>query len=240
MTEKIVSQLDNNGYFIGATVADKSPLEEGIYLLPFNAVDIAPPELKEGVIYQYDKGTNTWLEIEDYRGKTFYSTETGEKVEITQLGKIPENLTALVPLDYPCYWDGKKWVIDETKQAEIKAQQQAEMWERIKEKRYQNGLGGVYVESIGKWFQTGEEEKTKYLGLDRVIDKLGEIDWKTYDNTVVKMNRTLLDEIFIAMVQAENADHLNAEYHKQQMLLADDPLTYDYSTGWSKCYEENH
>ncbi len=67
------------------------------------------------------------------------------------------------------------------KQAQRLAEQQDEMWEKIKKKRYENGLGGVYIARVGKWFQTGEEEKTKYLGLDKVIDSLGEIDWKCYD-----------------------------------------------------------
>ncbi|MBF6982923.1 DUF4376 domain-containing protein, partial [Pasteurella multocida] len=103
-------------------------------------------------------------------------------------------------------WNGNEWVVDEEKQAQRLAEQQDEMWEKIKKKRYENGLGGVYIARVGKWFQTGEEEKTKYLGLDKVIDSLGEIDWKCYDNSFIKMNRTLLNEIFLQMVVDENAD----------------------------------
>ena len=47
MTEKIVPQLDPHGYVIGAVVADQSPLEPGVYLIPGGAVDadlpIVPP-----------------------------------------------------------------------------------------------------------------------------------------------------------------------------------------------------
>jgi hypothetical protein len=43
MTTKIVSQLDHAGYFVNATVADESPLESGVFLLPAGCVDIAPP-----------------------------------------------------------------------------------------------------------------------------------------------------------------------------------------------------
>lgn len=131
-------------------------------------------------------------------------------------------------------WDGEKWIIDEAKLAE----QQNEVWEKIKEKRYKNGLGGVYIKRVGKWFQTGEEEKTKYLGLDKVIDKIGEIDWKCADNTFVKMNRTLLDEIFLQMVVTENADHVNAEKHRIEMMKSTNPLDYNFSTGWSANYEQ--
>ncbi|MDA5609983.1 DUF4376 domain-containing protein [Pasteurella multocida] len=135
-------------------------------------------------------------------------------------------------------WNGNEWVVDEEKQAQRLAEQQDEMWEKIKKKRYENGLGGVYIARVGKWFQTGEEEKTKYLGLDKVIDSLGEIDWKCYDNSFIKMNRTLLNEIFLQMVVDENADHINAEKHRAEMLKSADPLNYDFSTGWSANYEE--
>lgn len=135
-------------------------------------------------------------------------------------------------------WNCDQWVIDEEKQAQLLAIQQDEMWEKIKKKRYENGLGGVYIARVGKWFQTGEEEKTKYLGLDKVIDSLGEIDWKCYDNSFIKMDRTLLNEIFLAMVVSENADHINAEKHRAEMLKSADPLNYDFSTGWSANYEE--
>lgn len=137
-----------------------------------------------------------------------------------------------------CVWDGQKWVVPEEKKAEILAALQDEVWERIKEKRYKNSFGGVYIERIGKWFQTGEEEKTKYLGLDKVIDSLKEIDWKCYDNSFVKMDRTLLNEIFLQMVITENADHINAEKHRAEMMKSEDPLSYDYSQGWSANYEE--
>ncbi|MFP4773100.1 DUF4376 domain-containing protein [Pasteurella multocida] len=135
-------------------------------------------------------------------------------------------------------WNCDKWVLDEEKQAQLLAIQQTEMWEKIKKKRYENGLGGVYITRVGKWFQTGKEEKTKYLGLDKVIDSLGEIDWKCYDNSFIKMNRTLLNEIFLAMVVTENADHINAEKHRAEMMKSAEPLNYDFSTGWSANYEE--
>ncbi|URH94601.1 DUF4376 domain-containing protein [Pasteurella multocida] len=135
-------------------------------------------------------------------------------------------------------WNCDQWVLDEEKQAQLLAIQQTEMWEKIKKKRYENSLGGVFIERVGKWFQTGEEEKTKYLGLDKVIDSLGEINWKCYDNSFIKMNRTLLNEIFLQMVVTENADHINAENHRAEMLKSADPLNYDFSTGWSANYEE--
>ncbi|QOF68289.1 hypothetical protein IFE17_02610 [Actinobacillus sp. GY-402] len=49
--------------------------------------------------------------VDDYRGKTYYDTATGAATEITALGKIPENLTALKPESDLCQWDGAKWAV---------------------------------------------------------------------------------------------------------------------------------
>ena len=43
MNHKTVSQLDESGYFAGPVIADESPLEPGVFLLPAGAVDKAPP-----------------------------------------------------------------------------------------------------------------------------------------------------------------------------------------------------
>ena len=43
MNTKPVCQLDEEGYFVGITVADASPLEPGGWLLPAGAVDASPP-----------------------------------------------------------------------------------------------------------------------------------------------------------------------------------------------------
>ena len=48
MTTKQVSQLDADGYFVGVTVADESPLEPGVFLLPAGAVDAPAPVIPEG------------------------------------------------------------------------------------------------------------------------------------------------------------------------------------------------
>jgi len=46
--QKIVSQLDATGNFVGATVADESPLEPGVWLFPAGAIDVPPPNVSEG------------------------------------------------------------------------------------------------------------------------------------------------------------------------------------------------
>lgn len=40
---KIVYQFDVAGRFLGETVADESPLEKGVYLMPARTTETAPP-----------------------------------------------------------------------------------------------------------------------------------------------------------------------------------------------------
>ena len=54
MTTKQVSQLDADGYFVGVTVADESPLEPGVFLLPAGAIDAAAPVVPEGQRAKWD------------------------------------------------------------------------------------------------------------------------------------------------------------------------------------------
>lgn len=48
MNTKIVCQLNAAGYYIGTTVADESPLEPGIYLLPGGCIDAPTPTVPVG------------------------------------------------------------------------------------------------------------------------------------------------------------------------------------------------
>lgn len=45
---KIVCQLDPEGYFIGPAIADESPLEPGVWLLPAGAADAQLPTVPDG------------------------------------------------------------------------------------------------------------------------------------------------------------------------------------------------
>lgn len=48
MKEKIVFQCDDDGWFVGITTADESPEEPGIFHIPRNAYEDAPPVFRPG------------------------------------------------------------------------------------------------------------------------------------------------------------------------------------------------
>lgn len=51
---KTVSQLNSQGYFIGSAVADESPLEPGVFLLPGGCVDVEPIAVPAGKLARFD------------------------------------------------------------------------------------------------------------------------------------------------------------------------------------------
>ena len=138
-------------------------------------------------------------------------------------------------------WDGEQWHIDPECAAQLKAEQQDEMWERIKAKRYDNLRHGVYIKSVGKWFQTDDATRLQYLALalESVTGGFKKpINWKTMDNSFLMLTPELLREIMQAMHDDEQADFINAEKHKAAMLKAEHPLEYDYGDGWTANFDE--
>lgn len=44
MSEKIVYQFNQSGLYICQTMADESPLEPGVFLMPGNSTEVPPPK----------------------------------------------------------------------------------------------------------------------------------------------------------------------------------------------------
>lgn len=51
---KTVLQLDADGYFVGTTTADESPLEPGVYLMPAGTIDEPAPTVPDGTRAKWD------------------------------------------------------------------------------------------------------------------------------------------------------------------------------------------
>lgn len=120
--------------------------------------------------------------------------------------------------------------------APSKSELQAQVWERIKQKRHANTRGGVYVKSVDKWFHTDESSRTQYLAM-QIMPKLpDELMWKTMDGSFIRLTKEILMQVAMTMMTQEQSDFANAERHRQLMLKAENPLEYDYSSGWSAVY----
>ena len=236
-----VCQLDADNLYLHPTVADLDPLAaDGGYLLTAGCIDAEPPETRAGFAARWLPERAEWQYLPDHRGKTAYRTDDGAEVQVEQVGELPAELTLLPRENEYQTWDAKAkaWVLPPDVAARLKAEQQDEMWKRIKAKRYDNLRHGVFVKSVGKWFYTNDESRTQYILLRTMKTLPPDLRWKTMENDFVLMTRELLDEMTTQMVLDEQADFANAERHKAAMLKAEHPLEYDYSDGWTANYPD--
>lgn len=230
---KPVCQLDAEGFYVCQTVADADPMQPENWLIPAGCIDTEPPEVKPNLAAKWQPESKTWAYLPDHRGKTAYRTDNGQPETVQTAGELPALLTLITPPSELHRWNGKAWALDKAAAAAVKAEQQAEMWERIKAKRAQSCHAGIYINSIKKWMHSDLDSRQQYTFL-RTLDKLPEdLVWKTLDNSFVPMTRALLDELSLKLIADEQHDFQNAERHKAAMLKAENPLEYDYSSGWS-------
>lgn len=124
----------------------------------------------------------------------------------------------------------------------VRYEEIARVREQINTLRDNKSAGGVYVEQLGKWFDSDSKAQSKLLGLKATMDLIGAemtVDWTCADNTDFKgFGKPQLTAVIATILQAENHNHTVARQHKAALEQAENPLEYDYSGGWSKTYEE--
>ena len=86
-----IYNYDNDGFYIGASIADESPLEKGVYLISANATIVKPPEYKEGFDIKFNIAENEF----EYVEKVVEVDE--EKIEEPKLDEnnVPLSITPL-------------------------------------------------------------------------------------------------------------------------------------------------
>lgn len=62
MDSKVVYQVDDQGLYVGRAVADPSPLETDVWLIPAGCVTVAPPKAPVGKVCKWDG--QQWLHVE--------------------------------------------------------------------------------------------------------------------------------------------------------------------------------
>jgi hypothetical protein len=99
------------GEFVGLGIADPSPLEPDVWLIPAGAhLGDAPIVFADSAaVWSADEAT--WHQVSDYRGRTIYNKDTREASVQEVLGELPESFTLLAPMTDFDVWRGK-WVLD--------------------------------------------------------------------------------------------------------------------------------
>lgn len=127
------------------------------------------------------------------------------------------------------------------------AERQNNQWLRIKAERDRRRSGGVKVavDEVDYWFWTDEVSRGQYSILDSFANRHSLPDsylinsWKTMSGEFVDLTVTLLRKVIDTGIQIEGVVFSNAEAHRKAMLKADDPDTYDFSTGWPEIYSSD-
>jgi hypothetical protein len=105
------------GEYLSVGVADFSPLEPGVWLIPAHAYQCEPPVLEAGFATIRTEDGVGWQQVADHRGVMVYSTvTTGEAVVWRALGELPPEWTLEAPGSEFDEWVEDEWVLDEAAQ----------------------------------------------------------------------------------------------------------------------------
>ena len=109
--ERIVYQAHPvTGEFIGTSLAELDPMEDGALLIPAYAYRDAPPAAGAG--FAVIRNGDHWELVKDHRG-VIYSTTNGAAVEHLDLGDLPEGFTRSPYPGVDHAWRGATWTLDE-------------------------------------------------------------------------------------------------------------------------------
>lgn len=186
--------------------------------------------------FYFDVQPQGAIELSQERYIELLAGQAQGKIIVSNLQGEPL-LTEPPPTEYH-EWNGEKWAISSAKQAEVKQLQQEQMREKINALRDQKINGGVYVPELNKWFDSDARAERSLNSVKSTFDLLGdmEITWTCADNTQVQINKEKLILVWKAIMQAQQQNHANALHHKAEMMKAENPESYDYSTGWTEVY----
>lgn len=119
VTAPTICNVDkDSGEFMSTGVADFSPLEPGVWLIPAYAYQCEPPMLEVGFAAVRTEHGTAWQQVADHRGVLVYSTvTTGNAAVWRALGELPPEWTLEAPGSEFDQWVEGKWVLDEAAQA---------------------------------------------------------------------------------------------------------------------------
>lgn len=109
------------------------------------------------------------------------------------------------------------------------------LWEDIKFKRDHLQASGVKVGNY--WFHSDTSSRIQQLGLVMMGSNIPPgLMWKTMSGELVVMTQTLAMQIFMAQAAQDMTLFAVAENKRREMMLVQDPTSYDYESGWPETF----
>lgn len=223
MDKLIYNYHPTTGAYISSSVADLSPLEPDTCLIPAHATEIAPPAATPNTCAVFDAIAGAWSLVPDYRGAVLYSTTTGARVEVTELGKTPVDLglTDQAPPAGPVMYVAGAWQVDiptakAAKNAEINAARAA-------------ANAGTFAHG-GKTFACDALSRGDIDGVNGYVALFGALPpefpgaWKAADNSYLPIADVPAWKAFYAAMVAQGAANFaHAQALKAQLAAATTP-----------------
>lgn len=136
----------------------------------------------------------------------------------------------------------KQFVISKEKQAELLIKQRAEIRAQINAKRDECVNGGVFVPEINKWVDTDDKGRSTLVEIKADFDLNGKNNTYTLicaDNTAQVIHFEEFKAVWNAVKTLKEKMYENAYMHKVLLEQSENPTNYNWSTGWSKTYQEH-
>ncbi|MDC6179546.1 hypothetical protein [Ralstonia solanacearum] len=127
MTDIVYHYHPTTGEYAGSSIADRSPLEPDVVLIPAYATDQAPPEAGPREVAVFRDGN--WSIAADWRGVALFSKANGSAIAIADIGTTPADVNATETAQpSPAYaWKAGQWIED----AQLKAARLVALKQRL-------------------------------------------------------------------------------------------------------------
>lgn len=182
-----------------------------------------------------------WIEVSDEEIDGISASITGGGEVWLENGVI--KYSGKAPSEYHVFnSETKTFEISQDKQAKYFASQKDAIRTKINDKRDECVNGGVFVPEINKWVDTDDKGRSTLVEIKADFDLNGKNNTYTLicaDNTAQVIHFEEFKAVWNAVKTLKEKMYENAYMHKVLLEQSENPTDYNWSTGWSKTYQEH-